>query len=315
MAEEVSLSADVLVAGFAFLTRPLGCSQVPIGNEPDMVPVGVTRTEARQRGHDRLKHGNACGAGGQRSVFGGVNGGTDAKHRDAWLQVSEEMSKRFGGGGDIGAARGMSWYFEFLVQFHYPPGKDQLFLGRQLPQAESGPVQDGLVRELKWEVELNGQTEGDVEELWTQQKRIKMGGEMGDVEAPQDGALDLGAALATDLVEVGVVPKVFERRRESAISVEQARTVGDGSPAIDLVLGVDREPYPNVASPMKGSCMASPGTRNLETRRYRRVRFLELNDGTRCRVMFTKIRARDDHRSGGAVEPETFQGLLHSRTR
>ena len=43
---------------------------------------------------------------------------------------------------------------------------------------------------------------------------------MGHVESPQDRPFDLGTALASHFIEVGVVPQVVERDGEPAIAVE-----------------------------------------------------------------------------------------------
>ena len=75
-----------------------------------------------------------------------------------------------------------------------------------------------------------------------------MGVEMADVETPQDGPLDLGPTLPTDLVDVGVIPDVGDRPRESAVPVEERRGLGDRSPAIQVVLGVEGESDPDVVT-------------------------------------------------------------------
>ena len=66
----------------------------------------------------------------------------------------------------------------------------------------------------------------------------------------QDGPLDLGPALPADLVEVGVVPDVVDRAGEAAVAVEQRRRVGDRTPAVALVLGVEREVHADVLAPV-----------------------------------------------------------------
>ena len=71
------------------------------------------------------------------------------------------------------------------------------------------------------EREVDGELEVDVEELGPQLHRPEVRGEMGDVEAPEDGALDLHAALAAHLVEVGMLPEVVDAAREPAFAVEQ----------------------------------------------------------------------------------------------
>ena len=46
--------------------------------------------------------------------------------------------------------------------------------------------------------------------------------EVADVETPVDGPFHLGAAFAAHLLDVGVVPHVFERARKSTVAVAYA---------------------------------------------------------------------------------------------
>ena len=48
-------------------------------------------------------------------------------------------------------------------------------------------------------------------------------------------------SLAAHLLGVGVLPEVVDRRGEAAVAGEQRRRVGERSPAIAGVLGVERE--------------------------------------------------------------------------
>ena len=81
------------------------------------------------------------------------------------------------------------------------------------------------------QAELDRELEVHVEEVGAELERAEMAAEVAHVEAPHDRPLDLGPALAPDLVEVGVVPGVLDRAREAAVAVEQARRVGDRAPS------------------------------------------------------------------------------------
>jgi hypothetical protein len=110
--------------------------------------------------------------------------------------------------------------------------------------------------------ELDGQVEVDVEELGPELQRAHVGVEVADVEAPQDGPLDLGPALPPHLVEVGVVPHVLHRPREPAVAAEQRRGVGDRAPAVELVLGVEGQVDPDVLAPVAARRLAGPRARH-----------------------------------------------------
>ena len=69
---------------------------------------------------------------------------------------------------------------------------------------------------------------------------------MGDVDAPRDGPLDLGAALAQHLGGVGVLPQVVDVAGEAALARQQGGGVGDGAEAVGLVLAVEREVHADV---------------------------------------------------------------------
>ena len=128
------------------------------------------------------------------------------------------------------------------------------------------PVDASVVRARQpdRQPELDRELEVDVEELGPQLHRPEMRREMGDVEAPQDRSLDLDAALAPDLVEIGVVPEVVDGAGEPALAVEQRGGVGDGSPAVQLVLGVEREMHADVLAPVLGGGFAGPRGRDHE---------------------------------------------------
>ena len=91
-----------------------------------------------------------------------------------------------------------------------------------------------------------------------------MGAQVADVEAPQDGTLQLGPALATGLVQVCVVPEVVDGARETAVPVVQARRLRDGPPAVAVQFGVQREVYANRLPPVVGGGVPGPGPRDHE---------------------------------------------------
>ena len=146
-------------------------------------------------------------------------------------------------------------------------GKTHALLGGQLAEGEAGVAASvTALGQPDRQRELDGQLEVDVEELGPQLHRPEVRGEVGDVEAPQDGPLDLGPALAAHLVEVGVLPEVVDGAREAAVAVEQRRRVGDRSPAVQLVLGVEREVHADVLAPVLRRRLAGPRGRHHERR-------------------------------------------------
>ena len=114
-------------------------------------------------------------------------------------------------------------------------------------------------RQPQGQPELHGQVEVDVEELRLDLHGAHVGVEVAHVEAPQDGPLDLGPALAAHLVEIGVVPDVLDGAGEAAVAVEQRGGVGDGAPPVEVVLGVDGEVHADVVAPVAGR--RAPGPR------------------------------------------------------
>ena len=112
------------------------------------------------------------------------------------------------------------------------------------------------------EAEFHRQLEVDVEEVGALFERAEVTGDMAHIEAPHDGALDLGAGLSPDLVEVGVVPRIFDRARESTVAVEEAGGVGDRPPPVRIEFGVERELHTDVLAPIARRCISSPWARH-----------------------------------------------------
>ncbi len=111
-------------------------------------------------------------------------------------------------------------------------GEHHAFLLGESPVREADQALGGRGRHAQREAEVDGDPEVGVEERGVELARAHVAVEVRDVEAPVDGALDLGAALLAHLVEVGVVPHVLDRPREPAVAVEQAGGVRDRPPPV-----------------------------------------------------------------------------------
>ena len=86
--------------------------------------------------------------------------------------------------------------------------------------------------------------------------------EVCDVDAPHDGALDLCAALAVHLLGVGVLPEVVDVGGEPARSGEQRRCLCERAPAVQAVLGVEREVHTDVVTAVHRHCVLCPRCRD-----------------------------------------------------
>ena len=120
---------------------------------------------------------------------------------------------------------------------------------------------------------------------------------MAHVEAPHDRPLDLGPALAADLVEVGVVPGVLDRAGEAAVAVEEARRVGDRPPAVGVELGVEREVHADVLAPVAGGGVAGPRARHHQRGARGQAVAQRVVGGDVARVGEAEVVARDDQRA------------------
>jgi hypothetical protein len=93
-----------------------------------------------------------------------------------------------------------------------------------------------------------------------------------DVEAPEDRPLDLGAQLAPDLVEVGVVPDLRDGAGEAAVAVEQRRRLGDRPPAVQVPLGVEGEVHADVLAPVPAAASRAHGHGTINVATWRNPR-------------------------------------------
>lgn len=103
-----------------------------------------------------------------------------------------------------------------------PVGEHCALFGGETPEREPGDTLTFTVAEPHRKTELDRELEVDVEEIGPLLECAEMAVDMAHVEAPHDGALDLRAALSPDLVEIGVVPRVLDGARETAVAVEEA---------------------------------------------------------------------------------------------
>ena len=140
-------------------------------------------------------------------------------------------------------------------------------LGSELPEREAGEALRAGVRQAQRQAEVLGQVQEDVEELRLESDGVEVSIEMAHVETPVDGTFELSPALPAHLVEISVLPEVGCRPREAAIAVEQGRRVGDRPPAVQIVLGVERETNADVLSPVLCRSVSRPGCRDHERRR------------------------------------------------
>ena len=138
--------------------------------------------------------------------LGGVDGGLHDDLGDAGFQV-HGLSLQDGGLGQRSQA--------VMVD-----GEDPL-LGGQGAERESGPRLGVAALEPDGQAVLDGEVQQHVEELRPVLEGPEVGGEVADVEAPEHGPFQLGPALGTGLVQVGMVPEVADRAGEAAVAVQQ----------------------------------------------------------------------------------------------
>ena len=187
------------------------------------------------------------------------------------------------------------------------------FVGGEATEREAGDVLGLLAAEPQREPEVDRELEVGVEELGPGLERAEMAGEVADVEAPHDRPLDLGPALAADLVEVGVVPGVLDGAGESAVAVEEAGRVGDGAPAVGLELGVQREVHPDVLAPVAAGGVARPRAGHHEGRAGGEPVTQGVVAGDVARVGEAEVVARDDQELGVGCVPEPLGERGHRR--
>ena len=181
---------------------------------------------------------------------------------------------------------------------HHVIGEHGAFLGSQATEREARDAFRFGVAEAHRQPEVDGQLEVHVEEVGTQLEGGEMAGDVADVEAPHDRPFDLGPTLPAHLVEVGVIPCVFDGARESAVSVEQARRRGDGPPAVGVVLGVEGEVHPDVLAAIERCRVAGPGARHHQRRAGRHPDPQRLVDRDVARRGEAEVVARDEDEHG-----------------
>jgi hypothetical protein len=184
--------------------------------------------------------------------------------------------------------------------------EDDTLVGGELAERESGPLGRDRRRESDRQRIVDGEVEVHVEELGPQRDRGEVRCEVGDVDAPSQGPVDLGLQLATHLGQVGVLPQVVERAWEAPFARLQRWCVGDRTPAVRGVLGVEGEVDTDVVVGLvlEGG-MAGPRCRDHQRRAGGDAvaqRFVHADVG---RVARAEVVARDDDelRVDGVSEP------------
>ncbi len=140
-----------------------------------------------------------------------------------------------------------------------------------------------------------------------------MAGEVADVEAPHDGPFDLGPALASHLVEIGVVPRVFDRPREASIAVEEAGRVRDRSPSVGVELGIEREVHADVFAAVAAGRITGPRARHHQRRARRQPVPERVVGGHVAGVGEAEVVAGDDQQLGVGGVPELLGERGHGR--
>ena len=177
-------------------------------------------------------------------------------------------------------------------------GEHHALLGGQAAEREPGHPFVDAVAEPERQAEVDRQLEVHVEELGPELHRAEVAGEVAHVEAPHDGPLDLGPALAPHLLQVGVLPGVLDRAREAAVAVEQARCMGERPPAVGVELGVEGEVHADVLTPVAGGGIARPRARDHQGRARRQTVAQRVVGGDVAGVGQAEVVARDDQQLG-----------------
>ncbi len=188
--------------------------------------------------------------GGKGSDLRGVDGRPDLQLRHPRLQV----------------AKGIVEYGTSLLTPRCGDdmiGGEDVLLGRQLvSRIAQVEIRAG---QADRQAELDGQLQVDVEELRAQAERLEMRAQVGEIEAPEDRALDLSPTFPTHLLHVGVFAQVGGGPGEAPVAVEQRWCIGDRSPPVEIVFGEKRERKANVFPVVPGGRGSRPWARNLQT--------------------------------------------------
>ncbi len=186
-------------------------------------------------------------------------------------------------------------------------GEDHTFVRGESPEREAGLLGRDRRREADGQRELDGQFEVDVEELRPQRDGRQVRGEVGDVDAPSEGALDLGLQLTQDFGRIGMLPEVLERPGEATLARLERRGMGDRAPAVALVLGVEGEVDADVVGELCGAGgVAGPRGRHHDRRAGGDPVVQRLEDPDVGGVARPEVVAGDDHQTIVGSMPETF---------
>ena len=117
--------------------------------------------------------------------------------------------------------------------------------------------------------------------------------------------------LASDLVQVGVVPHVLDGAGEPAVAAEQRRRLRDRAPPVQLPLRVERQVHPHVLAPVPRRRLPGPRAGHHQRRRGGQAHPQCVVDTLVGRVAHAQVVAVDDQQAGVRVVPQAFDQRAH----
>ena len=100
-------------------------------------------------------------------------------------------------------------------------GHKDALLGSKAPEGKTRSLFGVAALEPDGKLGVVRDVDQDIEEFGALLQRAQMGGEVSDIESPEPSPLELGPALSSNLVEIGVVPQIGNGAREPSVAVEQ----------------------------------------------------------------------------------------------
>ena len=139
--------------------------------------------------------------------LGGVDGRLNMDFGDAGGEMFDRLV-------DPLAAAGAPVVVEMIREHH-------ALVRGEVAEREAGLVLGDRRRQPDRQSELDSQLQVHVEELGAECDRREVRCEVGDVDVPCQGTLDLGAALAQHFFRIGVLPEVVDLTRKPGLAAVQ----------------------------------------------------------------------------------------------
>jgi hypothetical protein len=139
-------------------------------------------------------------------------------------------------------------------------GEHDAFGSGEIPERKACDRRGDCRGKANRQGELDRELEIDIEELGTQRDRSEVGCEMGHIDAPCHRSFDLGAAFPAHFIGVGVLPQIVDGARKSTLTRDEARRMGDRTPAVEGVFGVESEMNPDIFTLVHRRGMTGPGS-------------------------------------------------------